>query len=49
MPALRRAVFRRITVPAGDGPASVAIADVNHDGHPDILAVNTTSGTLAAR
>jgi hypothetical protein len=40
------ASFDRAVVPAGDGPGSVVLADVNHDGHPDILAVNVNSRTL---
>ncbi|HVO96645.1 MAG TPA: VCBS repeat-containing protein [Bryobacteraceae bacterium] len=38
--------FDRIPLSAGQGPGSVAIADVNHDGHPDILIANTTGRTL---
>ena len=36
-----------MVLPVGDGPASLAIADVNHDGHPDILVANTKSQTLS--
>ena len=38
--------FLRTTIPVGEGPGSIAIADVNHDGKPDILVVNTTTETL---
>src|ERR1700683_631342 len=39
--------FDEVVLPVGDGPASLAIADVNHDGHPDILVANTESQTLS--
>jgi len=39
--------FDRISVDVGQAPASVAVADVNHDGHPDILVLNTQSETLS--
>lgn len=39
--------FERTTVPVGEGPGSIAIADVNHDGKPDILVVNTAAETLS--
>ena len=39
--------FDEVVLPVGDGPASLAIADVNHDGHPDILVANTKSQTLS--
>ena len=38
--------FNRIEATAGQGPGSLAIADVNHDGHADILVANTTGRTL---
>jgi hypothetical protein len=39
--------FNRITLPAGPGPGFIAIADVNHDGKPDIIVANEDDGTLA--
>ena len=39
--------FEEVVIPVGAGPASLAIADVNHDGHPDILVANTESQTLS--
>ena len=39
--------FDRIVVPVGKGPAPIAIADVNHDGHPDILVGNSGDSTLS--
>jgi hypothetical protein len=38
--------FDQIVVPVGQGPRSIAIADVNHDGKLDILVANETSQTL---
>jgi uncharacterized protein YfaP (DUF2135 family) len=32
---------------SGNGPISVAIADVNKDGHPDLVVANETDGTLS--
>jgi hypothetical protein len=40
------AAFDSFVVPVGDGPGSIAIADVNHDGRLDILVANTISETL---
>jgi hypothetical protein len=39
-------LFERSGATAGQGPGSVEIADVNHDGHADILVANTSGGTL---
>jgi FG-GAP-like repeat len=38
--------FGQRVISAGQGPGSIAIADVNHDGHLDIVVANETSGTL---
>ena len=35
------------TFPTGMGPASVAAADINGDGKPDLLVANTTDGTVS--
>ncbi|HEV2491141.1 MAG TPA: VCBS repeat-containing protein [Candidatus Acidoferrales bacterium] len=39
--------FDRIVIPVGKGPGPIAIADVNHDGHPDILVANSGDETLS--
>ena len=39
--------FTRVVLPVGQGPGSIAIADVNHDGHPDIIVANTGEGTVS--
>src|SRR5262249_47200208 len=39
--------FDRTVIRVGDGPGSIAIADVNRDGKPDILVVNSASETLS--
>jgi hypothetical protein len=39
--------FDQHVIPVGQGPGSIAIADVNHDGKLDIIVANTTSGTLS--
>jgi hypothetical protein len=44
--AAASAAFNRISVPLGAGPGSIAIADVNHDGHPDLPVANMTGQML---
>jgi hypothetical protein len=39
--------FDPLTIPVGKGPGSMVIADVNHDGKPDIVIVNIESETLS--
>lgn len=43
---LPSASFDQIVLPVGQGPGSIAIADVNHDGKLDLLVANTISQTL---
>lgn len=38
--------FDERVIPVGQGPGSIAIADVNHDRHLDIIVANETGGTL---
>ncbi len=38
--------FRQASIPTGKGPRWISVADVNHDGHPDILVTNADAGTL---
>lgn len=43
---LDSAHFTTIVMPVGGDPDAVAVADVNHDGKPDIIAANPSSGTV---
>jgi hypothetical protein len=46
-PAPRPSVaFDRIVLPTGHRPASIAVADLNHDHHPDLIVANFDDGTL---
>jgi hypothetical protein len=39
--------FKEMTIPVGKGPKWISVADVNHDGHPDIVVANADSGTVS--
>ena len=39
--------FRQVTIRVGQGPRWIAVADVNHDGNPDILVTNAEAGTVS--
>jgi hypothetical protein len=38
--------FTTLVIPVGGDPDALAVADVNHDGAPDIIAANPESGTV---
>jgi FG-GAP-like repeat len=38
--------FGRIVFSTGHGPASIAVADLNYDHHPDLIVANFEDGTL---
>jgi hypothetical protein len=39
--------FDRVVIPTGHHPGSIAVADVNHDGKPDLIVANTEDETLS--
>ena len=39
--------FRQVSIPVDRGPRWVAVADVNHDGNPDILVANADAGSIS--
>ncbi len=39
--------FTQVVIPVGKGPGFIAIADLNHDGKPDLLVANEDDGTLS--
>jgi hypothetical protein len=39
--------FDRLVIPVGNGPVPIAIADVNHDGTPDIIVANSGDQTVS--
>jgi hypothetical protein len=39
--------FEQVVIPVGKGPASLAIADVNHDGKLDIIVANASDETIS--
>jgi hypothetical protein len=39
--------FQHVVIPVGKGPGSIAIADVNGDGKPDIIVANTEDETIS--
>jgi hypothetical protein len=43
----RALTFEQSVIPVGRAPGSIAIADVNRDGNPDIIVANTADATVS--
>ena len=43
---VHRARFREVSIPVGRGPRWISVADVNHDGNPDILVAKAEGETV---
>ena len=41
-----RGQFSKMTIRVGKGPKWISVADVNHDGNPDVVVANADSGTV---
>jgi hypothetical protein len=41
-----RGPFSEMTIRVGKGPKWISVADVNHDGNPDLVVANADSGTV---
>jgi FG-GAP-like repeat len=39
--------FNKVSIPTGNGPRWIAVADINHDGHPDLIVANDGSETIS--
>lgn len=39
--------FKSTVIPVGKGPGAIAVADLNHDGKPDIIVANVDDGTVS--
>lgn len=39
--------FEEVVIPVGKGPGSIAIAELNHDGKPDIIVANRADETVS--
>ncbi len=46
-PSAKSPSFHELTIAIDKGPRWVTVADVNHDGKPDLLVTNADSGTLS--
>ena len=39
--------FAETVIRVGKGPGDIAVADINHDGKPDVIVANTDDGTIS--
>jgi hypothetical protein len=46
-PASKTPLFHQVSISVDRGPRSIAVADVNHDGNPDMLVANEAAGSVS--